>query len=147
MRNGSWQIRQFLLLYEKLTKAFNPVFFDADEWIRTARDAGMKYFVITSKHHDGFAMYHSKVDRYNVVDATPFHRDVIRELSEACYKYGLGFGLYYSQDLDWHEKNGGGYLSGHIPCAGQAWCNEWDFPDNSTKHFDQCFEILMKASG
>ncbi len=87
--------------YEKLAKAFNPVFFDAEEWIRFAKDCGMNYFVITSKHHDGFALFKSRVDPYNVVDATPFGRDVIGELAEACYKHGLKFGLYYSQDLDW----------------------------------------------
>ena len=130
--------------YEKLAQAFNPVFFNADEWIRFAKECGMKYFVITSKHHDGFALFHSKADKFNVVDATPFGRDIIGELSEACYKHGLKFGLYYSQDLDWHEEHGGGYLSGHIPCAGAAWCNQWDFPDNSKKNFDICFENKIK---
>ena len=69
--------------YGKLTKAFNPVFFDAEEWVKLAKDCGMKYFVVTSKHHDGFAMFHSKVDKYNVVDATPFGRDVVAEIGEA----------------------------------------------------------------
>ncbi len=85
----------------------------------------MKYFVVTSKHHDGFAMFHSKVDKYNVVDATPFGRDVVAEIGEACYKHGLKMGLYYSQDLDWHEPNGGGYLSNHIPSQGVTWENSW----------------------
>src|SRR5580704_8286716 len=66
--------------YEQLAKQFNPVKFDPDAWAQMAQDAGMKYLVITSKHHDGFAMYHSTVSKYNVVDATPFHRDVIKEL-------------------------------------------------------------------
>lgn len=130
--------------YGKLAKAFNPVFFSADEWIRLAKDCGMKYFVMTSKHHDGFAMYHSKVDKYNVVDATPFGRDVVGELAEACYKHGLKFGLYYSQDLDWHEEHGGGYNSGHIPCAGAAWCNNWDFPHDDKKNFDICFRNKIR---
>lgn len=130
--------------YDKLTKAFNPVYFNADEWIRFAKECGMKYFVITSKHHEGFALFHSRADKFNVVDATPFGRDVIGELSEACYKHGIKFGLYYSQDLDWHEEHGGGYLSGHIPCSGQSWCNDWDFPDNSKKNFDICFENKIK---
>ncbi len=130
--------------YDKLAGAFNPVYFNADEWIRLAKECGMKYFVITSKHHEGFALFHSKVDKFNVVDATPFGRDVIGELSEACYKHGLKFGLYYSQDLDWHEEHGGGYLSGHIPSAGQSWCNDWDFPDNDKKNFEICFENKIK---
>lgn len=126
--------------YEKLAAAFNPVFFNADEWVREAKDCGMQYFVITSKHHDGFAMFHSKVDPYNVVDATPFGRDVIGELANACARHGLKFGLYYSQDLDWHEPHGGGYLSNHIPCAGASWDNSWDFSDESKKDFSICFE-------
>ena len=125
--------------YGKLAKAFNPVFFDAEEWVKLAKDCGMKYFVVTSKHHDGFAMFHSKVDKYNVVDATPFGRDVIGEIAEACYKYGLKMGLYYSQDLDWHHPDGGGYLSNHIPSQGVTWDNSWDFPDAASKNFDRCF--------
>lgn len=125
--------------YGKLAKAFNPVFFDAEEWVKLAKDCGMKYFVVTSKHHDGFAMFHSKVDKYNVVDATPFGRDVIGEIAEACYKYGLKMGLYYSQDLDWHHPDGGGYLSNHIPSQGVTWDNSWDFPDAANKNFDRCF--------
>lgn len=107
--------------------------------MKLAKDCGMKYMVVTSKHHEGFAMYHSKVDPFNVVDATPFGRDVVGELAEACYKHGLKLGLYYSQDLDWHEEHGGGYLSNHIPCSGTAWCNNWDFPHDDKKDFDICF--------
>lgn len=125
--------------YGKLAKAFNPVFFDAEEWVKLAKDCGMKYFVVTSKHHDGFAMFHSKVDKYNVVDATPFGRDVIGEIAEACYQHGLKMGLYYSQDLDWHHPDGGGYLSNHIPSQGVTWDNSWDFPDAANKNFDRCF--------
>lgn len=126
--------------YAELAKAFQPLYFNADEYVRFARDCGMRYFIVTSKHHDGFAMYHSKVDKYNVVDATPYGRDVIAEIGEACYKYGLKLGLYYSQDLDWHEKHGGGYLSNRIPCAGTTWDNSWDFPDADEKDYSICFE-------
>jgi len=86
--------------YQKLAQKFNPVQFNAAEWARIAKDAGMKYMVITSKHHDGFCMYHSELTDYNMVDATPFGRDVIAELSEACAGEGVRFGLYYSE-LDW----------------------------------------------
>lgn len=129
--------------YELLARSFNPIYFDAEEWIKLAKDAGMKYFVFTAKHHDGFAMFHSKVDRYNVVDATPFGRDVVGELAEACRKHGLRFGLYYSQELDWHHPHGGGYsnLSG---CSGTSWDNNWDFPDRSKKDFSICFEEKIK---
>ena len=129
--------------YEALAKIFNPIYFNADEWIRLAKDVGMKYFVFTSKHHDGFAMFKSYADKYNVVDATPFGRDVVSELAESCYKHGLKFGLYYSQELDWHHPHGGGYtnLTG---CSGTSWDNNWDFPDRSSKDFSICFEEKIK---
>ena len=126
--------------YEKLAAAFNPIYFDAEEWVKFARDCGMKYIVVTTKHHDGFALFRSKADPYNIVDATPFGRDLIGELADACRKYGLRLGFYYSQDLDWHEKHGGGYLSRDIPCAGVSWDNSWDYPDISDKDFSICFE-------
>ena len=126
--------------YEKLATAFNPVYFNADEWVRFAKECGMKYIVVTSKHHEGFAMFKSRADKFNIVDATPFGRDVMAELAETCYKHDMKLGLYYSQDLDWHEKNGGGYLSNHIPNAGTTWDNSWDFPDEAHKDFTECFE-------
>ena len=92
--------------YEALAKQFNPVKYDADAWVRLAKEAGMKYIVITSKHHDGFAMYHSKVNPYNIVDATPFDRDPLKELAEACAKHGLKLGFYHSQAQDWHHPGG-----------------------------------------
>ena len=126
--------------YEKLANAFNPIYFDAEEWVAFAKKCGMKYIVMTTKHHDGFAMFHSKVDSYNVKDATPFGRDIVAELANACRKYGLKLGFYYSQDLDWHEEHGGGYLSAPIGCAGVSWENSWDYPDKSKKDFSICFE-------
>ena len=109
--------------YEKLAARFNPVKFNADAWVQFARDAGMKYMVITSKHHDGFAMFHSKTSRYNVVDATPFKRDVLKELSEACARADMRLGFYYSQSQDWHEPNGAG--------------NFWDFGPDDKKDYDK----------
>ena len=109
--------------YEALAGQFNPVKFDADAWVQLAQDAGMKYIVITSKHHDGFALFGSKVSRYNVVDATPFKRDILKELAAACAKRNMRLGFYYSQAQDWHEPNGAG--------------NSWDFPPNAEKDFDQ----------
>ncbi len=93
--------------YMSLAGEFNPVKFNADEIATLAKDAGMKYIVITSKHHDGFAMYHSKVNKFNVVDATPFGRDPMKELAKACEKYGLGLGFYYSHNQDWTFPGGG----------------------------------------
>lgn len=121
--------------YEKLAAKFNPTKFNANEWSQLAKDAGVRYMVITSKHHDGFAMYGSKVSKYNIVDATPFHRDPMKELSAACAERNIGFGFYYSQDQDWHEPNGRG--------------NTWDFPADrnaqqylQSKVFPQVKEIL-----
>ncbi|TWU31962.1 alpha-L-fucosidase [Novipirellula artificiosorum] len=88
--------------YEPYAAQFNPVDFDAEAWVRLAREAGMKYLVITSKHHDGFSMYDSAVSDYNIVKSTPFDRDPLKKLSEACQKQGVHFGVYYSQ-LDWHH--------------------------------------------
>lgn len=95
--------------YHELVKVFNPIYFNAEEYARLAKAAGMKYMVFTSKHHDGFAMFHSKATKFNVVDMTPFGRDVVGELAEACYKHGIKLGLYYSQDIDWSHPHGGGY--------------------------------------
>lgn len=126
--------------YEKLTSAFNPVCFDAEMWVHNALQAGMKYMVITAKHHDGFALFHSKVDKFNVVDATPFGRDIIKELSAACKKANMRFGLYYSQELDWREPDGGGYIADRLNCNCMSWTNDWDFPDNSQKDYMRCFQ-------
>ena len=123
--------------YEKLTDAFNPIYFDADEWCDLALSAGMKYIVVTTKHHEGFALFDSKVDDYNVMH-TPFKRDIIKELSESCRKKGLKFGIYYSQELDWHEEHGGGYTETFETNQGKPWTNFWDFP-NTKKDFEICF--------
>ncbi len=92
--------------YEQLAARFNPVKFDAEAWAQLAQDAGMKYLIITSKHHDGFAMFGSKADAFNIVDATPFKRDPIKELAAACAKRGIKFGVYYSQAQDWSAPGG-----------------------------------------
>lgn len=93
--------------YDELAKEFSPVNFDADKWAWEAGNAGMKYIVITTKHHDGFALWDSKVDNYNVVRQTPFGRDIIRELKEACERHKLILGAYYSHWLDWNYPGGG----------------------------------------
>jgi alpha-L-fucosidase len=92
--------------YKKLAGNFNPLKFNATEWVAIAKAAGMKYITITSKHHDGFALFDSAVSDFNLVAATPFKRDVIQELSEACAKEGIKFGVYYSQAQDWSHPGG-----------------------------------------
>jgi alpha-L-fucosidase len=90
--------------YAPLAAKFNPAAFDAREWVRIAKDAGMKYIVITSKHHDGFAMYDSAVSRFDIVDATPYRRDVMKALAEETRRQGLRFGIYYSI-LEWSHPS------------------------------------------
>ena len=116
--------------YEQLARQFNPVKFNADEWVQLAKDAGMKYIVITSKHHDGFALYNSKVSTWDIVDATPFKRDVLKELQAACKKHGMRLGFYYSQSQDWHHPGGAG--------------NNWDFPSNDEKHKSGAFDKYLQ---
>jgi alpha-L-fucosidase len=101
--------------YAEVAKSFNPTAFNADAWAQFAREAGMHYMVVTSKHHEGFAMFGSKASPFNIVDATPYGRDPMAALAKSCAANGIKFGFYYSQFLDWHEPNGGG--------------NRWDFDE------------------
>ena len=105
MNNGKIPMKD----YANFATQFDPTKFNADTWVKTAKDAGMKYMVITSKHHDGFAMFHSKTSPYNIYDATPFKRDPLAELSAACKKQGMKLGFYYSQCQDWGHPGGAIY--------------------------------------
>jgi alpha-L-fucosidase len=153
--------------YAKFAEQFNPVKFDADAWVKLAKAAGMKYIVITSKHHDGFAMFKSDASPYNIVDATPFKRDPIKEIAAACQKYGIKLGLYYSQAQDWHHA-GGAARGGHWDPAQDGSMDDylkniavpqvkeilthygpiavlwWDTPDSMTKERADLFEPLLK---
>jgi alpha-L-fucosidase len=145
---GEWLMSKYripIAQYQQLAPRFNPVQFDADAWAATAQRAGMRYMIITSKHHDGFAMFHSACDRYNIFDATPFKRDPIKELADACRKHGLKFGVYYSQALDWHERDAGGtepWLS--LNAGNMTWGNTWDFPHQAEKQYERYFEKKVK---
>jgi alpha-L-fucosidase len=92
--------------YHAFAAQFNPTQYDPDAWVRLAKDAGMKYIVITTKHHDGFALFETKASKWNMVDATPYGKDVIAPLAEACRKYGVKLGFYYSQCEDWGNPGG-----------------------------------------
>lgn len=125
--------------YAKIADDFNPVKFNADAWVKGAKEAGMKYVVFTSKHHDGYAMYDSKVSDYNIVKTTKWHRDPVKELALACKKYGLKLGLYYSLGRDWEDPD--------VPTnwpekAGRS--NTWDFPNEDGKVFAKYFERKVK---
>jgi len=109
--NGEWVMSNQKIpvaKYKEMASKFNPTKFDADEWVAVAKNAGMKYITITSKHHDGFAMFDSDVTEYNIVDHTPFKRDVLQELKAACDKAGIKLGFYYSQTQDWEYPGGAG---------------------------------------
>jgi alpha-L-fucosidase len=111
--------------YSALAGQFNPTQFDAASFVKTAKDAGMKYLTITAKHHDGFAMFKSNASAFNVVDATPYGKDIVGLLAAECHKKGIKICFYYSQSRDWHEPNG---LD-----------NTWDFPEKRDfqKYIDQ----------
>jgi alpha-L-fucosidase len=96
------------LEYREIAKTFNPVDFNAEAWVLLAKEAGMKYMVAMTKHHDGFSMYKSDVSRYNIYDLTPFKRDPIDELYKACQKHGIRLGLYYSHSIDWMDGGDAG---------------------------------------
>jgi alpha-L-fucosidase len=94
--------------YKKVCKQFNPAGFNADEWVKLAKESGMRYIVAMTKHHEGFSMYHSKVTDFNIYDYTPFKRDPIEEIYQACQKYGIRLGLYYSHSIDWMDGGDAG---------------------------------------
>ena len=115
--------------YEEFAKVFNPVKFDAAEWVSLAKRAGQKYLTITAKHHDGFCLFDSKVTDYDFVAATPFGRDVLKELSAECQKQGIRLCFYYSQTQDWHHPDGNG--------------NNWDY-DPAEQDFAKYVEEYVK---
>ncbi|HEU5316007.1 MAG TPA: alpha-L-fucosidase [Chloroflexota bacterium] len=108
--------------YEQLASRFNPVKFDAAEWVGLAKRAGQKYLTITAKHHDGFCLFDTKLTDYNIVKATPFGRDPMKELAAECAKQGIKLCFYYSQTQDWHHPHGDG--------------NDWDFAVPTEEQFD-----------
>lgn len=122
--------------YGKLAPKFNPTKFDAAQWASIASKAGMKYVVLTAKHHDGFSMFDSKHTDYDIVDATPFQRDVTGELAAAFRANGLRFGCYYSVDRDWHRPQG--------PGNSYKQTNTWDYPHSKQSDFDQYFSNFAK---
>lgn len=115
--------------YRERARQFRPVHFDAQAWAALAKATGMKYVVLTAKHHDGFAMYQSRVSKYNLVDWAGFDHDAVKELGEACRKAGLRFGIYYSHREDWDDPDGYG--------------NNWDY-DRAKKNFDRYLEDKAK---
>ncbi|NQX53315.1 alpha-L-fucosidase [Pedobacter panaciterrae] len=133
--------------YQEMAKSFNPVKYDPDAWVKMAKDAGMKYIIITAKHHDGFALFNSKASKWDITDATPYGKDLLKPLAEACKKQGMKLGFYYSQAQDWNNAGGSaarkvmteGWLnpdSAKVDAYTEAHHGHWD-PAQETKSFAQ----------
>ena len=133
--------------YKQLTSKFNPVEFSAAHIVSLAKSAGMKYIVITSKHHDGFAMFESKANPFNIVLATQFKRDPLSELATECRKQGIKLGFYYSQDQDWTAPGGAAYKTGDHKPPTYHWdpAQDGSFSEYlETKAIPQIEELLSK---
>jgi alpha-L-fucosidase len=105
--SGEWVMQEHRISahdYEKLAAQFYPARFDAQQWVAAAKAAGMKYITVTTRHHDGFAMFDTKQSDWNIVQRTPYGKDVIRQLADECHKQGIKLFFYYSQ-LDWHHPD------------------------------------------
>lgn len=122
--------------YATIANDFNPVKFNADEWAKSAKDAGMKYIVITTKHHDGFSMFNSPSQPYNIVKTTPWAKDPMKDLAIACKKYGLKLCFYYSLGRDWEDPD--------VPTINGYRSNTWDYPNEGQKDFAKYFERKVK---
>ncbi len=149
---GEWQGRRLkgnehFMIHEKvplkqyatLASRFNPTRFNAEAWVLTAKKAGMKYIVITTKHHEGFAMYHSPSSDYNIVKATPYGRDPMADLAAACQKHGISLCFYYSLGRDWEDPD----VPTNWPTKGGR-SNTVDYPDEDKKVFSRYFERKVK---
>ncbi|MGY4385814.1 alpha-L-fucosidase [Pedobacter sp. UYP24] len=167
---GEWIMRDANIpvsTYKDYAKQFNPTQYDPEAWVKMAKDAGMKYIVITTKHHDGFALFDSKASDWNVVKATPYGKDLIKPLAEACRKLGMKLGFYYSQANDWGNKGGAtergswdkdqvGSMDEYIDKVAVPQVREiltnygdvaelwWDVPTNMTKERAAKFLPLLK---
>ncbi len=128
-----------LKVYATIASQFNPTKFSSDDWVKAAKDAGMKYIVITTKHHDGFAMFNSPSNDYNIVKASPYGKDPMAMLAKSCKKFGLKLCFYYSLGRDWADPD----VPTNWPTkAGRS--NTWDYPNEDAKDFSKYFERKVK---
>jgi alpha-L-fucosidase len=125
--------------YGTIANDFNPVNFDAEKWVLTAKNAGMKYIIITSKHHDGFAMFDSPSNDYNIKERTPYGKDPMKELVDACHKHNMKFGFYYSLGRDWEDPD----VATDWPFKGGR-SNLVDYPNEDIKVYSRYFERKVK---
>lgn len=132
---GDWIMEQAdipVKEYEQVAKTFHPHSFQATEWVKLAKEAGMKYIIFTAKHHDGFSLWNSQVSQYDVDDFTEFDRDILKELSKACTRFGIKFGCYYSI-MDWHH-----------PDAQAPFYPDYSARDTQNVNFDLYVQNYMK---
>ena len=166
---GEWIMNRAKIpttVYQAYAKQFNPVKYNPDTWVKMAKDAGMKYLVITSKHHDGFTLFQTKASKWNVIEATPYGKDLLKPLADACHRYGIRLGFYYSQAQDWNNT-GGAASGGHWDKAQDGSMDEyldkvavpqvkeilsnygqvdilwWDTPDGMTKERAEKFLPIL----
>ncbi len=129
--------------YEEYARMFNPRFFDAEQWVDIAAEAGMKYIVITSKHHDGFALWDSQVSDWDIMDASPFRRDILKELAEACAARGIRLCFYHSI-MDWHHPDAQGINYPNYNDPGRTNPN---FPDYVANYMKPQLKELLEGYG
>jgi alpha-L-fucosidase len=135
---GEWimnSLRIPISEYEQFAPQFNPVKFDAREWVSLAKDAGMNYIIITSKHHDGFCLWDTEYTDWNIMKATPFRRDILKELADACKEEGIKLGFYYSI-MDWHHPDAQAIFEPDY--------NQWRDSENTNPNFRRYLDEFMK---
>ena len=153
--DGAWLFNRMKVPvreYKDTARNFNPIKYSAEQWVKSAKAAGMKYIVITAKHHDGFALFDSKASDWDIVDATQYGKDLLKPLAEACRKQGMKLGFYYSQEQDWGNSGG----AAHRRAMNQGWNNpdsakidaytlahkgHWD-PVQDSKTFDKYINTI-----
>lgn len=133
----------------EVASRFNPVHFDADRWIQAAMNAGMGYFIVTAKHSDGFALWPSEANDYNMRNCTPFSRDPIKELRESCVRHGVKFGCYYSHSFDWGDPNAPGndweYGNPGVKDSCEWWLKSPDFHNKVSRYIsEKCLPQLRE---
>ncbi len=146
MAQGEWVMyfkRIPVKEYEKLAHDFNPVPVDPEQWVLMAKDAGMKYIVITAKHHDGFSMFRTDVDPFNIVDGTPYGKDIMLDLAKACQKHDIRLCFYYSHVREWRHPQAQS-LEMSSPDRYGNYGNFWDYPDECRKNLQTYIDTFDK---
>ena len=113
--------------YREKAKSFNPDHYDPEAWVKMAKEAGMKYLIVGAKHHDGFALFDTEASDWNVVDATPYGKDLLKPLADACHKQGIKLGFYYSQAVDWTKWDEKGIVTLTLKAGRRLTLDGWHY--------------------